>query len=94
MKEDVIEKYPFLRRGLIQYFGEGISVKSFLEENEYFLQKSAALLYSIMNGEEVSFPINGDERVKNYIITKIILKNDGMGIRYLSSCFSISTFSS
>ena len=73
MKEDVIEKYPFLRRGLIQYFGEGISVKSFLEENEYFLQKSAALLYSIMNGEEVSFPINGEERVKNYIITKIIL---------------------
>ncbi|MCL5408339.1 MAG: hypothetical protein M1518_03130 [Candidatus Thermoplasmatota archaeon] len=73
MKEDVIEKYPFLRRGLIQYLGEGISVKSFLEENEYFLQKSAALLYSIMNGEEVSFPINGEERVKNYIITKIIL---------------------
>ncbi|MCL4446935.1 MAG: hypothetical protein M0Z77_01390 [Thermoplasmatales archaeon] len=73
MKEDVIEKYPFLRRGLIQYFGEGISLRAFLEENEYYLQKSADLLYKIMNGEEAAFPTSGEERVKNYIITKIIL---------------------
>jgi DNA primase large subunit len=73
MKEDVIEKYPFLRKGLVQYFGEGISLQSFLEDNEYFLKKSADLLYGIMSGEEVSFPVRGEERVKEYIITKIIL---------------------
>ncbi|EQB64945.1 MAG: hypothetical protein AMDU3_IPLC00004G0523 [Thermoplasmatales archaeon I-plasma] len=73
MKEDIIEKYPFLRRGLIQYFGEGISLKEFLEENEYYIHKSADLLYSIINGEDAPFPINGEERVKSYIITKIIL---------------------
>ncbi|MEM0133968.1 MAG: hypothetical protein QXU18_01895 [Thermoplasmatales archaeon] len=73
MKEDVVEKYPFLRRGLIQYFGEGISLKTFLEDNEYYIQKSADLLFKIMSGEDASFPLNGEERVKSYIITKIIL---------------------
>lgn len=73
MKEEFIEKYPFLRRGLLQYFGQGISLQSFLEENDYHLKESASLLYRIMNGEETTFPINGEERVKDYIVTKIIL---------------------
>ncbi len=73
MREEVIEKYPFLRAGLRQYFGEGVSLQSFLEENEFYVRKSADFLYSIMNGEDPPFPTDGEERVKNYIITKIIL---------------------
>lgn len=73
MREEVIEKYPFLRRGLIQYFGEGVSLETFLEQNDYYLKKSSNMLFDIMNGEDRSFSLNGEERVKEYIITKVIL---------------------
>ncbi|MEM0073387.1 MAG: hypothetical protein QXM60_02530 [Thermoplasmatales archaeon] len=73
MKEEVLGKYPFLRKGLIQYLGEGISIDSFLRDNEYYVEKASELLYSMVNGEEVSFPLEAEERVRLYIITKILL---------------------
>jgi len=73
MKEEVLGKYPFLRRGLSQYLGEGVSLYTFLTENEYFVKKASELLLSIINGEDVSFPVDIDERVRLYIVTKIML---------------------
>ncbi len=73
MREEVIEKYPFLRSGLIQYFGEGVSLEAFLLDNDLYLRKSSDLLYDIMNGKESSFALDGQERVKEYMITKVIL---------------------
>ncbi|MEM0128137.1 MAG: hypothetical protein QXO03_03510 [Thermoplasmatales archaeon] len=73
MKEEILGKYPFLRRGLLQYLGEGISIESFLKENEYYVTKASDLLLSMVNGEEVSFPVDVDERVRLYIVTKIML---------------------
>ncbi|MGC8645028.1 MAG: hypothetical protein ACP5UO_02010 [Thermoplasmata archaeon] len=73
MKEEVLGKYPFLRRGLAQYLGEGVSLADFLRENEYFVRKASELLLSMMNGEEISFPVDIDERVRLFIVTKIVL---------------------
>lgn len=73
MNEDVLALYPFLRKGLVQYFGEGVSLESFLKENDYYLEKASDLLLNIIKGEESSFPIENEDRVKEYIITKIIL---------------------
>jgi len=73
MNEDILALYPFLKRGLAQYFGEGISLENFLEENDYYLEKASKLLLSVVNGEEASFPVDNESRVKEYIIAKILL---------------------
>lgn len=71
--EEMVGVYPFLRRALKGYFHQGTSLQSFLENNETNIKQSVNQLTSITNGEEATFSTRSDDRVIDYIVTKIVL---------------------
>ncbi|MCL5681029.1 MAG: hypothetical protein M1515_03145 [Candidatus Thermoplasmatota archaeon] len=73
MKEDLITKYPFIKSGLKEYFGFGKPLSEFLEENSNYLADVSRDILDVVNGKDISFPIEPDERVKKFILAKILL---------------------
>ncbi len=72
-KEEMVGVYPFMRVALREYFHRGTSIDSFLDSNESNLKQSVEQLSRIMNGEEITFSTDPEDRVVDYIITKIVL---------------------
>ncbi len=73
--DDLIGVYPFLKRGLNKYFEDSktASILSFLQSNQSEISESVNQLSRILEGEEVTFSPNADERVAKYLITKVVL---------------------
>lgn len=72
--DELVVLYPFLRKGLVEYFEGGESLEDFLRrDDELYLGKASNLLLEIINRNETSFPIENPDRVSEFIVTKIIL---------------------
>jgi len=73
MNEDLLSKYPFLKEGLREFFGENKSLEDFLRENEDYLDEVSNEILSLVNSNDVRLSYETEKRVKKYIIAKILL---------------------
>lgn len=73
MNEELLSRYPFIREGLKEYLGSGISLEDFLKENEEYLSEVSEDILALVNSKDVKIDWETERRVKKYIIAKILL---------------------
>ncbi len=73
MNDDLLPRYPFLREGLKDFFRESKSLADFLKENKSLLKEVSEDILSLVNSKNIAFEWKTEERVKKYILAKILL---------------------